>query len=742
MKIKVKDIYYNIDIKYGNENYDFEIIKKDYDEKTYNVLKILDNNYSPLMNCSNCRQSKNILLYNNINGFFPIVAIYFYYNLYKKKDKSFLVISNRLVHLEVLLYYKITNIGFYPLYDKTDIKYNDKFNNLLNNILSLYKNNNVIIEKDGSINKYKNIILWYSETNEYNNNLQINIQFLKNILLALKFLDKKGNLILRIPEIKLNFIKQVIYLLGSKFQCIKYKKKPFYDAKTLNINRVLIIFKYYYDINFNDIINIIDKINKDATLPIINLLSINYDTKYDKFFRKIYKIINRKDDLKKIYNKISNNNKFKNITTDLINNIIEKQFLSNIEYCIFLCEKAKLKVKKEYKLVNNNYQNEITSENLKNPQIIYYNLSNYNIEISNENKPNFNELKDELNLMKFYIDTRKDKKKWRNITTKINISRYFNYYLHSKLDIKVSRAFCKIYEILSMFNLIDLSKDLNSLHICELPGNFISAINHFYRQYNKTNNFNWFGNSLNPNNELNIKKYGNILNDFYGFLKKYPDRWLWGHDGTGDITNINNIQYFMTKYNEIDFFTSDCGLECKTEDDMLNQEKNMSLLNICQIFISLLVLKIGGNAVFKVFLPLVEDNTISYIKLLTNYFDNIIFVKQASGSPGSSEIYIIAKNKLEHLKTIDKDMIFEHIKNFNNKALNISIDNAFLCKLFNITKNLIDNQINYLHRSFYYYDNSNIFEKDLEKLDNIKKDFAKDWIKMVNIKNIDINYKL
>jgi hypothetical protein len=739
MKIIVKDIDYNIDIKYGNENYEHEPYKKDYDEKIYDILKILDENYSPLVNCSKCTQRKNILVYNNINGFFPIVAIYFYYNLYKKTDDSFLVISNRLVHLEVLLYYNITNIGMYPLYDRYDDKYNDKFNNLLTNMLSLYKNNNVIIEKNDSTNKYKNIIVWYSETNEHNNNLHVNIRFLNNILLALKFLYKKGNLILRLPYINSNFIKQIVYLVGSKFRCIKYKKNPFYDAKTSNVNRVLIIFKYYYDLNFNDIIYIISKINKDVTLPINNLLSVKYDNKFDKFYEKVYKIIDKKDNLQKIYNKLSNDDKFNNITIDLINNIKEKKFLSTIEYCIFLCEKSKLKVKEEYKLTNNNYQNLVTNENLKNPQIIYYNLSKYNIEINIENKLNFDELKNELNLMKFYINTRKDKKKWKTITKKINISRYFKYYLQNKLNLKVSSSFCKIFEILSMFNLIDLSTDLNSLHICELPGNFISAINHFYRQHNKTNKFNWFGNSLNPNNEINIKKYGNILDDSE-FLKKYPDKWLWGNDGTGDITNIDNIQYFMNKYNEIDFFTSDCGLECK--NDMLNQEKNMSLLNICQIFIGLLVLKIGGNAIFKVFLPLVEDNTISYIKLLTKYFDDIIFIKQASGTPESSEIYIIAKNKLKHLKTIDKDMIFEHIKNFDNKPLNISIDNIFLSKLFDITKKLIKNQTNYLYKIFYYYDNPDIFKKDLEKLENIKKSFAKDWIKMININNIPSNYKL
>ena len=153
-------------------------------------------------------------------------------------------------------------------------------------------------------------------------------------------------------------------------------------------------------------------------------------------------------------------------------------------------------------------------------------------------------------------------------------------------------------------------------------------------------------------------------------------------------------------------------------------------------------MKEGGNGVFKVFLPLAEDNSISYVKFLSNYFEELIFVKQAAGSPGSSEIYIIAKNKTKQLESAMSDMIYDHIKTFNNQPLPILINNSFKTKLYGILKKLVDGQINYLHRSFYYYDHPEVLTEHSKNLKIIQYQFVKDWIKMVNITPLDDVYKL
>jgi hypothetical protein len=155
-----------------------------------------------------------------------------------------------------------------------------------------------------------------------------------------------------------------------------------------------------------------------------------------------------------------------------------------------------------------------------------------------------------------------------------------------------------------------------------------------------------------------------------------------------------------------------------------------------------LTLNNGSNGVFKIFLPVAEENSISYIKFLSNYFKELIFVKQASGSAGSSEIYIIANNKIKDINSSDKKMIYDHILNYNESPLDIYVDDAFKTKLYNITEKLVNDQIEYLYRSFYYYDNADIYWNHEKDLKTIKYKYAEKWIDMTNFKQIDIKYDL
>jgi hypothetical protein len=92
----------------------------------------------------------------------------------------------------------------------------------------------------------------------------------------------------------------------------------------------------------------------------------------------------------------------------------------------------------------------------------------------------------------------------------------------------------------------------------------------------------WDANSLNPTHENNIT----ALKDVYGFIKKYPDRWHWGPDNTGNITHKSTIEYFKMKFAEsVDIFTSDCGLGAETRFEYYNQEEMMSKINCAQILL-------------------------------------------------------------------------------------------------------------------------------------------------------------
>ena len=764
-----------------------------YNGKKYRLLLILFINYLILSaGGANLEYNyKDILLYKRLDSRFPICAIYLYQ--YMKKyyskfdDVKLFIITNHLVFIEVALYYKLKKIGIYPymdLYnDKNKLIFENKYENIINRLDDLnkiYENNNIIIHKisdseiissdinssdinssdinssdinssdtnSSDINKYNVSIVYLFNKDKINDEPILNIEydFFYSIIKGLEYLEIGGDLIISLPTNLTDILKQIIFLLLTKFQSIKYNNKDYFYS--IGITSSLLIFRNYTLSDISDLKKILNKWteskSKSDSETLISLVDIDFDKEFNKFCEIIDKKIYRKKLFKKLLKLCEKKNiDINNIQTKQIKEIENKKFLRSLPYNIYLAESANLKVKNIYKTSINDYHNKIIQYNLKDPQTISYNLTNYGIKINN--KVNFLGLKEELNLIKFYIDTR-NKKKWGEITLNINISRFLTSYIKNKLKINVTRAYIKLYEILYKFNLVDTTIDLKSLHICEMPGNFIAATNHYFRQYNKTNEFEWYGNSLNPYNKSNKEKYGSLFDDAYGFLERHPDNWLWGPPDTGDITDTVVIKYFENKFekSKVNFFTSDCGLACNDQNEMLDQEKKMSLLSICQFFICILTLRNGSNAVFKIFLPVAEENSISYIKFLSDYFKELNFVKQASGSAGSSEIYIIAKNKIKDINSFDKKMIYYHILNYDGLGLglNINVDDAFKAKLYNITEKLVYDQIEYLYRSFYYYDNAEKYWEHQKDLKTIKYKYAEKWIEMVNFKQIDTKYDL
>jgi len=117
-----------------------------------------------------------------------------------------------------------------------------------------------------------------------------------------------------------------------------------------------------------------------------------------------------------------------------------------------------------------------------------------------------------------------------------------------------------MYEILHKFNLIKkYAKEFVWFNMCELPGQFIKCID-YYIKTKRNAKYIWYGNSLKPGNK-------NAFDDHYGLYKNNKDRWLFGKDGTGDITNIENICDFKKKINKnIDLITSDAGIEVEDND--------------------------------------------------------------------------------------------------------------------------------------------------------------------------------
>jgi 23S rRNA U2552 (ribose-2'-O)-methylase RlmE/FtsJ len=423
---------------------------------------------------------------------------------------------------------------------------------------------------------------------------------------------------------------------------------------------------------------------------------------------------------------------------DYYNSNLEINYKRHLE----LVKKYKLKLSPNFYTIAPSMKNKLDSKLyvFENPKLYTVNLiidtekkndqdSNYLLKLLN--------LKYKLTSYKIGIDTR-NAKKWENLTFNLNITNGLTYYYKNKNQ-KLSRAFFKMIEILHTLNIDDIH---DSFHICEAPGHFINAT--YYYAQTKNIKLNWYANSLNPNNLVNLSKYGPVFSDTYGFIKKNPDRWLWGEDNTGDITNMINIKYFKKKFNtSLNFLTSDCGLGSDDRSDYHNQEEKLSKTNLCQIYIALLTLKISGTAVFKTYMPVSLPISLSIIYLLYDHFDQLSFFKPTMSSPSNNEIYLIAKNKKKNLTKDLNKKIKNIITNFDvNQMIYDYIHPDFIDVLYVIINDLINHQIDHLKVIYYFYESpDNYYESKKKDINIMKKRYTDMWISFFNFK-FDSKYLL
>ena len=227
----------------------------------------------------------------------------------------------------------------------------------------------------------------------------------------------------------------------------------------------------------------------------------------------------------------------------------------------------------------------------------------------------------------------------------------------------VSNAFIKLWECMSIFNLVPTSKERGKsfrvFHICEAPGQMILSCKYFIEQKRKNiTDYQWVANSLNPFNHENKLKYGKVVSDDYGLIKGNPRKWLWGADNTGDITRVKNIKWFrehiQSKFlsgdgkdlTKLDLIVGDGGLG--TGNDTLLLQK----LDLAQVVMVLACSSKGGSCVIKHFTPYITNHpetleaTAFFVGFLYMYyvaFEEVSLFKPYSSNPDSGEFYVVGK---------------------------------------------------------------------------------------------------
>ncbi|XP_030557827.1 cap-specific mRNA (nucleoside-2'-O-)-methyltransferase 2 [Drosophila novamexicana] len=254
------------------------------------------------------------------------------------------------------------------------------------------------------------------------------------------------------------------------------------------------------------------------------------------------------------------------------------------------------------------------------------------------------ELKEQLNRIKSKLNNY-GVQEWSTHTNRRDPSGEISWRLKNETKAEfVTVAWCKIFECMHRFPLVT-QPELNSLHLCEAPGAFVAALNHYLHSVYKQDEIKWRWRSttLNPYYE------GNALNEMITddrFIFHTLDNWLFHKDFTGNLLNVANIEH-MTERCAKDFpagvqlITADGSIDCSAQPDC--QEEIVAHLLFAEILSALSILSTGGNFVIKMF-TLFEACSVSVMYMLNCVFQRVHIYKPATSKRGNSEVYVICLN--------------------------------------------------------------------------------------------------
>ena len=284
--------------------------------------------------------------------------------------------------------------------------------------------------------------------------------------------------------------------------------------------------------------------------------------------------------------------------------------------------------------------------------------------------------------------------------------------------VPISRSYFKLIEILQdNFVFENVNSSVKTACICEGPGGFMQAINN-YATKKKIN--------LDPIQCITlISKDRKVPSWKLQNLDNYSV--CYGADGTGNIYNISNIDFFVNKVGKHSCYlvTADGGFDFS--NDFNSQEKNFIVLLLCEIYICLNIQKVDGCFIVKVF-DLFDTDTIMLISLLRVFYKSIRIHKPKTSRPANSEKYIICTN-FDDTNIHKLDIIRENVVTGKISLYGIVDNHLFKDTLKHILKyntTFVNNQINYIKKTL------NIIEKnEFSKLQHI--DTCIRWCKLYGI---------
>jgi len=324
--------------------------------------------------------------------------------------------------------------------------------------------------------------------------------------------------------------------------------------------------------------------------------------------------------------------------------------------------------------------------------IDYTNTNNLNPYISISQSIYLNNIKNNIN---------KNQTEWDIHKKYTNPYEYINTIIHQKKKSiakykPLSRAFFKMIEIATTFDLCENPNNIKTFHLAEGPGGFIEAIAYMRKQKKDS----YIGMTiLSDEHDLNIPAWKKSSH----FLKENSNVQIeTGSDKTGNILSIENFRFCQEKYkSSMDIITGDGGFDFS--DDFNNQEKNISNLLFAQIAFALTMQKFEGSFVLKIF-DIFMQHTVDLLAILSSFYKQVYITKPQTSRYANSEKYIVCKgfifesndSFLPFLNNAFEKMINQTIIS-NNRYLTINIPSLFLTKIEEYNSIFGQQQIENIH---------------------------------------------
>ena len=296
----------------------------------------------------------------------------------------------------------------------------------------------------------------------------------------------------------------------------------------------------------------------------------------------------------------------------------------------------------------------------------------------------------------------------------------------------LTQAWCKFTECINQYELMKVQgfESVNgrdtfySAHLCEAPGAFITALNHYIktqdnirdkidqhiskhshngktkarRKRNRSQKWEWLGSTLNPYYEGNPTS--SMINDDRFILhtlktNKRNNGWIFGSDTTGDMLKRNNIEGIISALNKpggMHLVTADGSVDCQANPG--DQENMVTRLHFGEIAAAVSGLRDGGHFVLKMF-TFFESETVCSLYLLSHLFEEINVFKPATSKEGNSEVYVICKGFCcGNLSEDMKDVLLGNVETLSQNSLfcKDDINPEFIAKVRQCSKYFKDIQ--------------------------------------------------